>query len=92
MGDMFPGAGASVYYNEDGEVLGWDDSPSYEPEYCDQCGYCHAGRCTADDYDPDEFDQEFCHKCGESHSGLCPDPDEPPEGEYDEGWPQEVPC
>lgn len=30
---MFPGAGASVYYNEAGEPLGWD-YPSYdEPEY-----------------------------------------------------------
>lgn len=26
---MFPGAGASIYYNEDGEPLGWD-YPSYD--------------------------------------------------------------
>jgi hypothetical protein len=28
---MFPGAGAHVYYNEEGEPLGWD-YPDYDPE------------------------------------------------------------
>lgn len=32
---MFPGAGARVYTNEEGEVLGWDypsyDEPDYDP-------------------------------------------------------------
>ncbi len=36
---MFPTANSTVYYNEDGEVLGWDnhywDEPPYE-DYCDQ--------------------------------------------------------
>ena len=34
-GGAFPGAGAQVYYNEDGEPLGWDypsdDEPDYDP-------------------------------------------------------------
>lgn len=28
---MFPGAGASVYYNEAGEVLGWDGAYEADP-------------------------------------------------------------
>jgi hypothetical protein len=32
---LFPGAGANVYRNEEGEVLGWDypsyDEPDYDP-------------------------------------------------------------
>lgn len=32
---MFPTANSQVYYNEDGEVLGWD-GPSYdEPDFDD---------------------------------------------------------
>lgn len=44
---MFPGASASVYRNEDGEVIGWDypsdDAPEYDP-YDDYYDY---------DYDED---------------------------------------
>ena len=41
---MFPGAGASVYYNEDGEPLGWDypsydDAPDVDDFYDDYSGY-----------------------------------------------------
>jgi hypothetical protein len=46
----FPGAGAQVYYNEDGEPLGWD-YPS-EPEFA------------PDDDDLMDRDQEFECKCG----------------------------
>lgn len=30
---MFPNAGSVIYYNEAGEVLGWDNPSYYEPEY-----------------------------------------------------------
>jgi hypothetical protein len=30
---MFPGSGATVYYNEDGEPLGWDYAAHDEPDY-----------------------------------------------------------
>lgn len=30
---MFPTADSVIYYNEDGEVMGWDNYGSYEPEY-----------------------------------------------------------
>lgn len=29
---MFPGAHAQVYYNEEGEPLGWDYPDLYEPD------------------------------------------------------------
>lgn len=29
----FPTSGSSIYYNDDGEVTGWSDESSYEPEY-----------------------------------------------------------
>jgi hypothetical protein len=32
--DMFPGAGARIYRNEEGELLGWD-YPSYDDPYED---------------------------------------------------------
>lgn len=36
---MFPGANARVYYNEDGEPLGWDyPSEPYEPDWDDLGG------------------------------------------------------
>lgn len=41
---MFPGAGASVYYNEAGEPLGWDYPSDDPPE--------------PDDYDFDDSDEE----------------------------------
>jgi len=31
---MFPGPNATVYYNEAGEVLGWDND-IYEPDHLD---------------------------------------------------------
>lgn len=45
---MFPGAGARVYYNEDGEPLGWDYPSDDEPDYCDECGFAHSGPCPQD--------------------------------------------
>jgi hypothetical protein len=51
---MFPGAGAQVYYNDEGEPTGWDysgydegpdpddfdkpDDDDDEPDICDNCG------------------------------------------------------
>lgn len=50
----FPNAYSQVYYNEDGEVLGWDN-PSYDaPEYCDDCG----GRHNTIDCPMDQYDDE----------------------------------
>lgn len=61
---MFPGAGASVYYNEAGEPLGWD-SPG-EPEH-DPDAYL------VDDFDDVDTDDEpdvwVCdHDCEEFDS------------------------
>ncbi len=33
---MFPGVGAQIYYNEEGEVLGWDYPDRDEPEDPDE--------------------------------------------------------
>ena len=66
---MFPGAGASVYYNEAGEPLGWDypvdDADSF---YCDICGFNHAGGCPDDQRDREEeaYLAAFCDECGTS--------------------------
>ena len=35
---MFPTAHSTIYYNEEGEVLGWSDDSYYEPEWCAHCG------------------------------------------------------
>lgn len=55
---MFPGAGASVYYNDAGEPTGWDyPTDDRDSFYCDLCGYNHAGPCEDDSeeyYDEDE--------------------------------------
>lgn len=52
---MFPGSGAVIYRNEDGEVLGWD-YPDNEPfaDWCDFCGFSHGGPCP-DDEEEDEY-------------------------------------
>lgn len=42
---MFPTATSTVYRNEDGEVLGWDNDYGFEPEY---------------DYDPDDDECYGC--------------------------------
>lgn len=47
---MFPGAGASVYYNEAGEPLGWDSGYADEPDAYEECD--------GPDYDDDEEDDE----------------------------------
>lgn len=46
MTEMFPRAGAQIYYNDAGEPTGWD-YPSDDPAdlYCDFCGCCHYGPC-----------------------------------------------
>jgi len=62
---MFPGAGATVYRNEAGEVTGWDNSSYYEPEY-DPDVYLDRGG----DY------EEHSHQCRECKADFdCPDPD-----------------
>lgn len=71
---MFPGAGASVYYNEDGEPLGWD-YPSYdepdvddfyadydvEPPVCTNCGEDghEASECKDDPYEGDPMEDQW---------------------------------
>lgn len=51
---MFPGSHATVYYNEAGEPLGWDNEYYFdEPEYHDCCGVTGRCRCDEDDYDFD---------------------------------------
>lgn len=52
---MFPGAGAQIYYNEAGEVIGWD-YPSTDPSdfYCNDCGYNHIGRCDDEEGNDEE--------------------------------------
>jgi hypothetical protein len=54
----FPNAHSTVYRNEEGEVLGWSDETSYEPEYCDICGFNHSGDCMVDDYYEEELDDD----------------------------------
>lgn len=49
---MFPTATSTVYRNEDGEVLGWDNDYGFEPEYDEYDGY----------YEPDE---DECQGCGQ---------------------------
>lgn len=67
---MFPGAGASVYYNEAGEPLGWDNEGSFEPEYDDMDPYELAEILnyeyeTIDDYpDDDPFTPVCPTTCG----------------------------
>lgn len=51
---MFPNAHSNIYRNKEGEVLGWSDETSYEPEYCDICGLHHSGECYDLDDDEDE--------------------------------------
>lgn len=52
---MFPGPGAEIYRNEEGEVLGWD-YPSDDDShlYCDDCGYYHTGECRWWEWDDDD--------------------------------------
>lgn len=53
----FPNAGSHIYRNEAGEVMGWSDESSYEPEYCDTCGFNHSGDCPPEDLDEDDEDE-----------------------------------
>lgn len=53
MSGAFPSAGSTVYYNEDGEVLGWDNDSYYEPEYDPDFGDSYEG------------EVEWCRRCGE---------------------------
>ena len=66
MGTMFPGPGAIIYRNGAGEVTGWDEEGSFEPEYHPCCGV--TGRCICGDLD-DEDDDEKCYP-GE-HTWVC---------------------
>lgn len=54
MSSMFPGAGAQIYRNDAGEVLGWD-YPSTDPsDFCDRCGCCHVRDCELEPFDEPE--------------------------------------
>lgn len=56
----FPTANSSVYYNEDGEVLGWDEPMTFEPDYDP---YLYDDR--YDDEEPDVWgDEEACKREG----------------------------
>jgi len=67
---MFPGAGASIDYNEAGEPTSWDypmdDAQSF---YCDICGLNHEGGCPGDTED-DYEGHDSCH-CGHPECGAC---------------------
>jgi hypothetical protein len=86
---MFPGAGAQVYRNELGEVLGWGRPETAGDYYCDTCGFAHSGPCPdygmydededEDDGDPPDYDpgDEVDDEGGMSE--FLPDPGmEPP--------------
>lgn len=53
----FPNAHSHIYRNEAGEIMGWSDESSYEPEYCDICGFNHSGDCPPEPDDDDEDDE-----------------------------------
>lgn len=65
---MFPGAGASVYRNEDGEVLGWDypatDDPYDPDDWYDQTGW------EADEFFYAAEVWDTC-QCGDDDFGAC---------------------
>jgi hypothetical protein len=54
----FPNAHSQIYRNAEGEVLGWSDKTSYEPEYCDTCGFNHSGDCPEEDPDEDNYTEQ----------------------------------
>lgn len=58
---MFPGANAQVYYNEAGEVLGWD-YPSDEPYEMDDYEMANAPD-ICDEYKEAE-ESDHCIRCG----------------------------
>jgi hypothetical protein len=66
---MFPGPNAQIYYNEEGEPLGWD-YPDNEPPYCDRCGVEHFSECPPDRDDDDDDAPEFDGDI----AGESPDP------------------
>lgn len=71
---MFPTANSTIYRNEAGEVLGWDDAPEpYEafddlypdyPEPKDRAECISWGRHAQDGDGTDEEDVYECHACG----------------------------
>lgn len=75
---MFPGAGASVYYNEAGEPTGWDypdlDGP-YDPD--DYLAGCDEGEEPDEDdgmhdYEPEDHDE---WACADRHGDCACTPD-----------------
>jgi hypothetical protein len=55
----FPNAYSRIHHNDEGEVLGWENTYPDEPEYCDDCGGNHNYLdCPMDEYDEDEEDDE----------------------------------
>jgi hypothetical protein len=70
----FPGAGASVYYNEDGEPLGWDYAPDgpadpYDDDGdygdCDDCPWC-----ASEDRDDEDDVEYLCRSHLAEYEGL----------------------
>lgn len=71
---MFPGANATVYRNEDGEVLGWDTySPADEPDYYSEM----------DDYGYDEPECPNIDCTDDLCDGSCEDEDDDYQGGED---------
>jgi hypothetical protein len=67
---MFPGAGAQVYYNSDGEPTGWDHYPGYDnPPDPDDFDNDPNGDCEdAADYEPERCEADARVGTG---SGVC---------------------
>lgn len=65
---MFPPAGAEIYTNEDGEVLGWDAPADPSDFYCADCGFGHGGPCPEPDYGDDEEDGDIARQNAEDEA------------------------
>ena len=62
---MFPTASSTIYRNEDGEVLGWDNDYGYEPDYDPYEDHYYA------DEEPDYYgDADACRAAG-THGNDC---------------------
>lgn len=55
---MFPTSQSTIYRNEEGEILGWDNSSYYdEPDYNPESDYWDGDDDSDDDDDSDESDE-----------------------------------
>lgn len=70
----FPTTNSEIYYNDEGEVLGWDRPSDPTDYYCDTCGFPHIGDCIDDQGDEDEDDEGY-EDAVENRSCTCGHPD-----------------